>query len=424
MRFDAANLGRLATDRSLWADFIALCDCGGRLAGTESERRALAFLEARGEEATGRPAQRLPVPYGGWSCRDCSLLMLGDGGFEVPCHPLVRTVSTPPDGLAAEVVDLGRGTAEEFAAQADEIGGRVVLVRHEYMFAAGHLHRRRKYQWAREYGAQGFLIASPLPGCGPVAGSSGREGPDGIPAAGIGYEAAARLASGAGPAPRVRLRIDTVEAPSTTETLVFDMPGRTDELVVLSAHLDGHDLAESAIDNASGVAVALAVARALAPVAARFRRGLRLCLFSVEEWALTGSRHYVDGLPQQERERIVLNVNLDSVGGSSRLAALTSGFAGLAGFLRGAAAACGRDLRIYRPMMRNSDHANFAEAGIPAVRLVAGFDDPGSNLRFVLTPADTRDKVAPAELLSAALLALTIVSMACEAPEETIRSLY
>lgn len=423
MRFDAADLGRLAGDRSLWADFISLCDCGGRLAGTESERRALAFVEARGQEATGQPAQKLPVPYGGWSCRDCSLLVLGDRSFEVPCHPLVRTVSTPPDGLVAEVVDLGRGTAEEFAARANEIGSRIVLVRHEYMFAAGHLHRRRKYQWAREYGAQGFLVASSLPGCGLVAGSCGREGPDGIPAAGIGYESAARLMSGAGSAPHVKLRIDTVESPSTTETLVFDMPGRTDELVLLSAHLDGHDLAESAVDNASGVAVALAVARALAPVVARFRRGLRLCLFSVEEWALTGSRHYVDSLPQQERDRIVLNVNLDSVGGSSRLTALTSGFAGLTEFLRGAAAACGRELHIYRPIMRNSDHANFADVGVPALRLVAGFDDPGSNLRFVLTPADTRDKVAPAELLSTALLAFTIVSMACEAPGETMRSL-
>ena len=44
--------------------------------------------------------------------------------------------------------------------------------------------------------------------------------------------------------------------------------------------------------------------------------------------------------------------------------------------------------------MQNSDHANFALAGIPAMRLVAGFDDPGANLRYVLTPADTRDKVA------------------------------
>jgi len=84
---------------------------------------------------------------------------------------------------------------------------------------------------------------------------------------------------------------------------------------VRSAHLDGHDLAESAMDNAAGVAVALAAARALAPQAGRFRRVLRLAFFGAEEWALTGSRVYRDGLPVAERENIALHVNLDSVAG-------------------------------------------------------------------------------------------------------------
>ena len=88
-----------------------------------------------------------------------------------------------------------------------------------------------------------------------------------------------------------------------------------------SAHLDGHDLAESAMDNAAGVAVALAAARALAPQAGRFRRVLRLAFFGAEEWALTGSRVYRDGLPVAERENIALNVNLDSVAGRGRLTA-------------------------------------------------------------------------------------------------------
>ncbi|MFM9449645.1 hypothetical protein, partial [Streptomyces acidiscabies] len=62
--------------------------------------------------------------------------------------------------------------------------------------------------------------------------------------------------------------------------------------------------------------------------------------------------------------------------------------------------------------MMNSDHGNFAMAGIPAFRLVAGYDDPAANLRFVLTEADTRDKVARADLREAALLAAAIVEAA------------
>jgi aminopeptidase YwaD len=55
-------------------------------------------------------------------------------------------------------------------------------------------------------------------------------------------------------------------------------------------------------------------------------------------------------------------------------------------------------IATHLPLMANSDHANFAAHGIPAVRLIAGFNAPDSNLRLVLTAADTRDKVQPGQL--------------------------
>ncbi|MDB5511972.1 MAG: family peptidase [Enterovirga sp.] len=149
------------------------------------------------------------------------------------------------------------------------------------------------------------------------------------------------------------------------------------------------------------------------------RRGLRLALFSAEEWALTGSAQYVAALPAEERDRIVVNVNLDSVAGSPDLAALTSGYAGIEPFLMAAAEECGIPLRLVRPLMENSDHANFAKAGIPAFRLVAGFDDPMAATRLVLTAADTRDLVPRPDLERAASLALAITNAACSAPAET-----
>ena len=70
--------------------------------------------------------------------------------------------------------------------------------------------------------------------------------------------------------------------------------------------------------------------------------------------------------------------------------------------------------------MQNSDHANFALAGIPALRLVAGFDDPRANLRHVLTPADTRDKVSEDELRQSAILAAAMVAAACNADAQKV----
>lgn len=402
-------------DRELWPDFLTICDCGGRLAGTQSEARAFALIEQRAQAATGVRGHSIPVPYRGWTAGHASLRL--PRGEAVPCHALLRSVATPAGGLTAEVVDLGRGTPEEFAAHAGDIKGRIVLVRHELMFVAGTIHRRRKYLAALEGGAVGFLIAGPLPGQ-LVAGSSGRQEGPGIPAAGITPEAAATLRRTARGWPTATLTIETDERPAQTRTLLFDLPGRTDEWVVLSAHVDGHAGGESAMDNASGLAAALATARVLAPRVAGFRRGLRLAFFSVEEWALIGSARYVEGLSDAERRSIALNVNLDSVAGSPDLTALTSGFARLEPFLLGIAESVGVPLRTFRPLMQNSDHANFALAGLPALRLVAGFDDPNANLRYVLTPEDTRDKVAPADLASATALTVAIVAAACEAGSE------
>jgi len=403
-----------AADPQLWPDFLAICDCGGRLAGTESEHRAFALIESRAEAATGVKGQSIPVPYGGWSAKSATLRLPGEAMAR--CQALVRSLATPPGGLTAEVVDLGRGTPEEFEAHAGDIKGRMVLVRHELMFAAGTIHRRRKYLAALEAGAVGFLIAGPLAGR-PVAGSSGRQDGAGIPAAGITPETAAALRRTARGWPTATLTIDTEERPAETRTLLFDMAGQTEEWVVLSAHVDGHEGGESAMDNASGLVAVLAVMRALGPHVRSFRRGVRLAFFSVEEWALTGSAQYVQNLAERERRRIALNVNLDSVGGSSNLAAMTSGFAGVEPFLLRVAEQTGIPLRTVRPLMQNSDHANFALAGIPALRLVAGFDDPGANLRYVLTSADTRDKVAEHELRQSVALSAAIVTAACNADD-------
>jgi hypothetical protein len=403
---------------ALWNDLATLCDFGGRLAGTEGERAALAWASKRGAAASGVAARSIPVRYRGWRGIAASLT-LPDGTI-ARAHPLLRAAATQAGGLSVEVVDLGRGTPEEFAAHAADLAGRAALVRHEHMFAAGTIHRGRKVEMARAAGAVAFLIAGPL-AASLVAGSSGwGEDDTGIPALGLAPETAARLARSEAGWPRVTLRIETEEVRALSETLLFDMPGRGEGRVVLSAHLDGHALAESAMDNASGVAAALAVTRAVASSVAGWRRGLTLALYSVEEWALTGSAQHVAAMTEAARAAIALNVNLDTVGVPGPLAALTSGFAGLDPFLLGVAASEGIALRTVRPLMRNSDHANYALAGIPAFRLVSGFDDMASPVRHVLTEADTRDKVSRMDLSAAAALAAAIVTAACNAEDDAV----
>jgi Zn-dependent M28 family amino/carboxypeptidase len=150
---------------------------------------------------------------------------------------------------------------------------------------------------------------------------------------------------------------------------------------------------------------------------------LKVCLFSAEEWALAGSRAYLERMSPRERDAIALNINLDTVGGDAQLTALTSEFPRLDAYARAAAATAGVALPTYLPLMQNSDHYNFARHGIPALRLIAGFERPHSNVRHILTRGDTRDRVTPSELLSAARLAAALLWPALNAEPDAMAGL-
>jgi Zn-dependent M28 family amino/carboxypeptidase len=124
-----------------------------------------------------------------------------------------------------------------------------------------------------------------------------------------------------------------------------------------------------------------------------------------------------------ERNEIALNVNLDTVGGDDHLTALTSEYSELHRYIKTVARAADIELNTYEPMMANSDHYNFARHGIPAMRLVAGFDRSESNVRYILTKQDTRDKVKPSELRRAAGVAAMLVWRALTMSDSEIRRL-
>jgi hypothetical protein len=409
------------SDPQLWSEFHALCGLGGRLAGSPSEAAALAWAHDRLAAIPGGTVREHPVAYPGWRCRNAQLIDAASGRA-LRCTPLLGTAATA--GLVAEVLDLGLGRANDFARHADAIRGRIVLVRHEYPFAAGHVHRRVKLAMAQQAGAAGFLIAHPERGVGAVSGSSGRDGKPGIPALGIDAEAADALRpSQDGTRPSVRMIIDAEDVAAETRMLTLDLPGRGPDWIVVSAHLDGHPHGESAIDNATGVVVALALARALAPKIAECPRGLRVCLTSAEEWGLVGSRLWLERMDAAERRRMRLDINLDSVGGAGGLTALTSGFANLDGWVCETVMRIGLSMGTHLPLMPNSDHANFAAHGIPALRLIAGFGAPDSHLRLLLTAADTRDKVRRDELDTALRAAIALAWAALRLDEATLAGL-
>jgi Peptidase family M28 len=96
-------------------------------------------------------------------------------------------------------------------------------------------------------------------------------------------------------------------------------PALRDEYVVITAHLDhigkgaainGDSIYNGALDNASGVAVMLEVARLLAESPQRRRRSVIFIALTGEEKGLLGSDYYARN-PTVPLERVVANINMD-----------------------------------------------------------------------------------------------------------------
>ena len=388
---------RLGAMPALESDFAALTATGGRLVGSRSEAAARQWLVRRLNAIQGIRFDTFRFPFTAWASLESSLELFDAGSARnYPCHPLYWSGETPVGGLEAGLVDIGRGTEEEFRAHAAAIPGNLVIVRHEYPFSDRTIHRRVKYKRAREGAAAGFVIVNHLPGNGLVTGSCGEDSPKNIPAIGVSYETGARLSAAQNA--RARLRITTRRQPAIGVNLIAEVPGQTDEWVVVCAHYDGHDVAQSALDNATGVVSAMTVFENFCPLIANLRRGLRLILFTAEESGLLGSKLYVQSLTDAERNRIAVVLNLDTLAGSPRFSCLTSGFPELEGFVAETGRRAGLEFRSYPTLLRNSDHFNFAQAGIPALRLVAGFDEPEGGARLILTEADRSNLVQRDEL--------------------------
>jgi len=96
------------------------------------------------------------------------------------------------------------------------------------------------------------------------------------------------------------------------------------EAVIIGAHIDhvgmNHELMPGAHDNASGVAVLLGAAQALASVRSDLKRTVIFILFGAEEQGVKGSEYYL-AHPFVPNRRIKAFINLESVGRGDRISA-------------------------------------------------------------------------------------------------------
>jgi aminopeptidase YwaD len=271
-----------------------------------------------------------------------------------------------------------------------ETAGSIVLMKREQQ--AGHY--RIQVGNAEDAGAIGVILFNPIRFRGDYGGAwvPHIEATD-IPVLGASWNQGEwlqdMLAQGPGTLSVQTKRYEDLESVNVVGVKPAKNGDPDADAVLVTAHLDSVVGSPGANDNASGVAVALELARAFRNF--NTDRELRFVMFGSEEKApyFLGSRYYVDQLSDEELGRILGVFNVDGVGKpgpeSARLLTLTVD--GLPNLVTDSAEAAGSRLgnsSILPARSRDSDHVPFHRAGTPA----AGFYWAGV-WRFYHTPQDT-----------------------------------
>src|SRR5262249_44718152 len=142
--------------------------------------------------------------------------------------------------------------------------------------------------------------------------------------------------------------------------------------VIVGAHIDSWDFATGAQDNATGVAMVLEAARAIAAAGVAPRRSIRFALWSGEEQGLLGSTAYVEA-HRAELGQCLAVLNTD--GGTGRMRGWTApGRTDVADATRSLARALlepfgGAPVDTSVQYAFDSDHTAFLLAGVPALDL-------------------------------------------------------
>jgi Zn-dependent M28 family amino/carboxypeptidase len=394
------------TSRELYANLEALCDFGSRFAGSPSEAHARDFIRKKFHQYGLAHINLDPFEYLGWWRGKCNL-QVGARAFDA--ISLVYSPSTPAEGITAPVIDVGMGTEKEYAAQRERIAGKIVLCSSANPEEGRAPHRREKYGWAVDAGAVGFIYARHLPGGLPETGSlrAGRLGE--IPAVAISYEsgfAIKRLIQKGETI--VELIAQNESRPTVAYHVVGEVKGITDEVVIVGAHYDGHDISQGANDDATGVCLTLELARLFAPLKGQLRRTIRFIAFACEELGVLGSTEYVKR-HRDEMNQVALMINLDSGVGDGPKGFTFSGLADVEAFLKNVARETRYALRLREKIETASDHFPFLMEGVPAIMMLAKPSDRALGRGFSHTAMDTLDKVNERDMHECAMVAARVL---------------
>ena len=188
---------------------------------------------------------------------------------------------------------------------------------------------------------------------------------------------------------RASLKRDIIETTNVAGMFEGSDPALKSEYVIMTAHLDhvgigravnGDNIYNGAMDDASGVASVIETARLLKASGVKTKRSVVFLAVAAEEKGLLGSRYFA-GKPSVPFKQIVANINLDMFLPLYPLKVIeVQGLAesSLGESVRAAAKTMGVDVQTDREPEQNrfirSDQYSFIRKGVPALAFKFGYE--------------------------------------------------
>ena len=216
---------------------------------------------------------------------------------------------------------------------------------------------------------------------------------------------------------KLHLRSDLKTADS--RNVVAVLPGsdatKKNEYVIYSAHWDhmgrdttikGDQIFNGALDNASGVAQLLEIAKGFAALKTRPARSVMFVALTGEEKGLLGAKYFAEN-PPVPLTQVMANINMDGFnqwGRTSDVVVIGKGNSTLDDVLADILKPAGRtivgDAEPEKGFFYRSDHFEFAKQGVPALYTEAGTHFIGKDSTYGMTKREeytTRDYHQPSD---------------------------
>lgn len=365
-----------------WSHLETLVNVGDRMAGSSGERKAAEETLTLLDDIGLRNVHFDEFSIQGWE-RESSRLDIG--GTTQPCIALPRS---PEGSVSGELIDLGYGLPADFAEV--DVSGKIVMAASNVpAWYDRFIHRREKYYEAVSAGASGFIFRNHVEGCLAPTGSVGTaEDPIGdIPAIGVSKEVGKRLGR-RWEGEEATIDIEATIEPATSQNIHAEIGPETDEAILVTSHIDAHDISEGAGDNGAGTATLVEIAQALIRGNFDLDTQINFIVYGAEEVGLCGSSHDRD---TRSKESIKAILNNDGVGRGRTLRCYTHGFPELSEAAETVANKLSHPVTTTPRLGPHSDHWPYVQRGVPGYHMLSETDHEGRGWGH--TRADTLDKV-------------------------------